>query len=42
MEGLYDSDIFQYTESVMIVMEKMDIPRNTIYMYIRNYKKNTT
>ena len=41
VEGLYDSGILQYKEAVMIVMEKMGISRNTIYMHIRNYKKKT-
>lgn len=41
VEGLYDNGIFQYKEAVMIVMEQMDISRNTIYMHIRNYKKKS-
>lgn len=38
VESLYDSGIFQFKEAVSIVMEKMDLSRNTIYMHIRNYK----
>lgn len=38
IEGLYDSGIFQFKEAVTILMEKMGISRNTIYMHIRNYK----
>ena len=42
IEGLYDSGIFQFKEAVMIVMEQMNISRNTVYMHIRNYKAKNT
>lgn len=40
IERLYDKGIFQLKDSVIKVEKLMDISKNTIYMHIRNHKKN--
>ncbi|MBR6232236.1 MAG: PAS domain-containing protein [Erysipelotrichaceae bacterium] len=40
IERLYDKGIFQLKDSVIKVEKLMGISKNTIYMHIRNHKKN--
>ena len=40
VERLYDKGIFQLKDSVIKVEKLMGISKNTIYMHIRNHKKN--
>ncbi|MBR0418222.1 MAG: helix-turn-helix domain-containing protein [Erysipelotrichaceae bacterium] len=40
IERLYEKGIFQLKDSVFKVEELMGISKNTIYMHIRNQKKN--
>ncbi len=40
IEHLYDKGIFQLKDSVLKVEQLMGISKNTVYMHIRNHKKN--
>lgn len=39
VEELYKKGIFRLKDAVVIVAERMGISRNTIYMHMRNYRK---
>lgn len=42
VERLYDKGIFRLKDAVIKVAEMMDVSKNTVYMHIRNHKKDLT
>ena len=40
IEHLYDQGVFRFKDSVVTLENLMGLSKNTIYMHIRNYKKN--